>query len=392
MRTLIRDGTILAPSSEMRGGTLVIEGGRIVDVVPRRLRSGKGEITLNASGMLVIPGLIDLHIHGCDGHDTMDATPEAQRGMGFFLAQHGVTSYLPTTVAASAECVMAAIRNVAATPPAAGEASPLGINLEGPYINPAHAGAQPVQHIRPPDWSEFETWLAAGPVRMMTVAPELVGAVNLIEGGLARGVAFAVGHSGATYEQVVAAADHGLGHATHVFNAMVGLHHRDPGCVGAVLDDDRIIAQIIVDEVHVHPAVVRLLLRVKGVRRTVLISDAMRAAGLPDGDYDLGGDTICVRGGVARTTHGGLAGSTLMLDQALRNVIRLSGLTLVQALPMATSVPAAALGLTERKGSLAAGADADIVLLDESLQVRLTLVAGEVVRRPSQTSARGLLN
>ena len=221
--------------------------------------------------------------------------------------------------------------------------------------------------------------METGAIRLITLAPELAGAAELVAAGRARGVEFAIGHSGASYEQVIEAANWGVRQATHVFNGMQGLHHRTPGTLGGVLTDERIYCQAIVDGVHVHPAMVKLLVRAKGTARTILITDAMRATGLQDGTYDLGGQTVTVRDGVARIASGSLAGSTLTLDVALRNVMRYAGLSLAEALPMVTSTPAEALGLAGRKGVLAPGADADVVLLDAQLNVVTTVVAGRVV-------------
>ncbi len=381
MRTLIAGGTILTPESNYPDHTLVIEDQKIVSIEPRWLGAGHGEQLVDARGLWVAAGMIDLHIHGSAGYDTMDATNEALEGMARFLVRHGVTAYLATTMAASPERILAAVRNVAAFPLPRDGAQHLGVHLEGPYLNPMHKGAQPERHLRPPDAAEYEIWLDSGVVRLITLAPELEGALFLIQTGSHRGVEFAVGHSGASYERVLEAVDYGLQQATHVFNGMPGLHHRTPGVVGAVLSDDRIYAQLIADGVHLHPAVVKLIVRAKGVNRTILISDAMRAAGLADGEYDLGGHAITVREGVARTAVGGLAGSTLTLDAALRNVIRCTGLGLNQALAMCTSTPAGALGLAGHKGVMLPGADADIVLLDADLQVRMTVVAGHIVHQ-----------
>jgi len=213
----------------------------------------------------------------------------------------------------------------------------------------------------------------------MTVAPEIDGVLELIETGVKMGVEFALGHTAATYEQAREAADRGARQLTHTFNGMAPLHHRNPGVVGAALSDDRLRCQIIADGVHVHPAVVKALVRAKGPQGTILITDCMRAAGQPDGDYALGDHTIHVLKGIARTDAGGLAGSTLTLDEALRNLMRFADLTLREALPMATSTPAAAMNWTGRKGVLAAGADADVVILDRELQVQLTMIEGRVV-------------
>jgi N-acetylglucosamine-6-phosphate deacetylase len=205
--------------------------------------------------------------------------------------------------------------------------------------------------------------------------------MDLIRRGVAVGVEFAVGHSEASFEEVSEAADLGLRQATHTFNGMLGLHHRTPGTVGAVLADDRIYAQIIPDGVHLHPAVVKIIVRAKGLHRTILITDAVRAAGLEDGEYTLAGQTITVRDGICRTAAGGLAGSTLALDAGVRNAMRFAALSFSEALRMATSTPAEAMGWSGRKGVLAAGADADLILLDSDLNVRLTMVAGRTVFR-----------
>ena len=212
----------------------------------------------------------------------------------------------------------------------------------------------------------------------------------LIPYAVERGAAVAVGHSAATYEEVMEAVSLGLSQASHTFNGMVPLHHRQPGAVGAALTCEGIFAQVIVDLVHIHPAVVRLLVQAKGVRRTVLVSDAMRAAGLPDGSYDLGGQWVRVREGVARLDPGGsLAGSTLTLDRALANVVAATGLPLEEALPMATAVPAASIGLEESLGTLEPGRWADLVLLDEAGRVRLTMAGGKVVYRSDEVPAPG---
>lgn len=379
-RVIIANGRVITPEQILEKGTVVIERDKIAGVTESFDIAEETEATIiDATDRTVAPGLVDIHVHGGAGHDTMDATPQAIRGMAQFFARHGVTSYLPTTITATSEAIQAATENVTRCPQPEVGAHHLGIHLEGPYLNPDHRGAQPLEHLRDPDPEEYRAWLTADCVRPITVAPELDGALPFIEQGVRRGVEFAVGHSGASYEQVVAAADCGLRQATHTFNGMLGLHHRTPGTLGAVLTDDRIYAQVIVDGVHVHPAVVKLLVRAKGVSRTILITDAMRAAGLEDGEYDLGGQTITVREGIARTSTGSLAGSTLTLDAGLRNVINYAGLSLEEALPMATSVPADAMGLAGRKGVLAPGADADVILLDAGLNVRLTMVAGQVV-------------
>ncbi|MEA3344856.1 MAG: N-acetylglucosamine-6-phosphate deacetylase, partial [Chloroflexota bacterium] len=254
----------------------------------------------------------------------------------------------------------------------------LGVHLEGPYFNLEKKGAQPASQIRPADPEEYGSFFRAGPVRLIALAPEIPGNRGLIPYAIDRGAVVAVGHSVATYEEMLEAVSLGLSQATHTFNGMGGLHHRRPGTVGAALTCDEIYAQVIVDLIHIHPAVVKLLVRAKGPERTVLITDAMRAAGMPDGTYELGGQEVIVREGEARLPTGSLAGSTLTMDQAVRNVMRAADLSLSEALRMATITPAYSIGVEDRKGSLETGKDADIILLDEELQVVLTMVRGEI--------------
>ena len=381
MQTLITGGTILTPDQVILDHTLVIEGEKILSMASHMPLTLIGNEIIDVKGFFVVPGFIDIHVHGAVGSDTMDATSGAILAMGNFFAQHGVTSFLPTTVAAPAKDIQVAINNVSTTIRSYEGARHIGIHLEGPYLSNEFRGAQPSQHLRSADPDEYRSWLGNKDVRLITVAPEVEGVPDLIGAGTGVGVEFALGHTGASYEQVLAAVEMGLHQAAHTFNGMPGLKHRSPGALGAVLSDDRIWAQVIVDGIHVHPAIVKLLVKAKGIDRTILITDAIRASGMPDGDYALGDQTVHVKGGVARTDAGGLAGSTLTMDQALRNVIKFAGISLAGALPMVTRVPAAAMRLENHKGSIAPGFDADIVVLDETNHVRMTMVGGRVVYR-----------
>jgi N-acetylglucosamine-6-phosphate deacetylase len=379
MQTLITGGTILTPDQVLTDHTLIIDGDKILRITPGIPSALIGNEIIDVKNFFVVPGFIDIHIHGAIGADTMDATDEAILHMGNYLARHGVTSFLPTTVAASAKDIQAAINNVSTTPQSSNGAQHIGIHLEGPYLSQEFRGAQPSQHLRSADPHEYELWLKNKDVRLITVAPEIEGVSDLIRAGKKVGIEFALGHTGATYEQALAAVELGLRQATHTFNGMPGLNHRSPGALGAALSDDRIWAQIIVDGIHVHPAVVKLLVKAKGIDRTIMITDAIRATGMPDGDYALGDQMVHVKNGVARTDAGGLAGSTLTMDQALRNVMEFANISLPEALPMVTRVPAAAIGIENHKGSIAPDFDADIVVLDESYHVRMTMAEGRVV-------------
>ncbi len=380
--TIILGGRVVMPFRVLERGTVIIRNGRIVEVSEGARAPSAGETVIQAEGLTVAPGLVDIHVHGAVGYDTMDATPEAIQAMARFFARHGVTGFLPTTMTANREDTLAAIRNVTrCLGPCAGGAEVLGLHLEGPYVNESQAGAQLVSAIRPAGREEYEPFFQAGPVRLITLAPEVPENRELIPYALARGAAVSLGHSQASYEEVLEAVALGASQATHTFNGMPPLHHRQPGIVGAVLSCDDLRAQLIVDLIHIHPAVVKIVVRAKGPERTILVTDAMRAAGLSDGLYDLGGQAVTVQRGEARLASGRLAGSTLTLEWAVRNAMDAAQLPLEQALQMATITPAQSLGLAGRKGSLEPGKDADVILLDEGLEVALTMVRGEVVYR-----------
>ncbi len=376
MTTTVSNGIILTPDQQIDGGSVIVDHEKILGI---EKGNAVGTTNIDARGYYVIPGLIDIHIHGANGFDTMDASAQAIQEIGRFVARHGVTSYLPTTVTASVQDVQASIENVRSTSAPRDGAQHLGIHLEGPYLNHDFRGAQPPQHLRRADPIEYRQWFDSRQVRLITVAPEVEGVPELIRSGSQQGIEFALGHSAATYEQAVAAAELGARQATHVFNGMPPLHHRDPGVVGAILSDDRILPQIIADGVHLHPAIVKLIVRAKGTEHAILITDATRATGMPDGEYALGDQRIHVQGGVARTAQGGLAGSTLTMETGLRNLLQFTGLPLKDLLPMATRVPAQSVGYGATNGSIAPGFDADLVILDDTLRVRLTMVRGQVV-------------
>lgn len=377
MSTLLTNGTLIIERSALEGRQLLLENGRIHAILSAEEAVSADQV-LDLNGMFVTPGLIDIHLHGSDGHDTMDATDEALAGMGQFLAACGVTSYLPTTISESGPAIQSALEAVRDFRGDAPGARPLGVHLEGPYLNPEHKGAQDARYLRDPEQQEYQRWFESAIVRLITLAPEREGADRLLQDGIRAGIRFAIGHSGAEYDRVVRAIELGVTQSTHTFNAMSGLHHRRPGTVGAVLTDDRVFAQVIADGVHLHPATIDLVIRCKGLDRTVLITDAIRAAGLEDGEYQLGAQTVQVIEGEARLPSGNLAGSTLRMDAAVRNVMRFADLTFPEAVHMATYTPALAMGWVAEKGTLEPGSDADIAVFDADYRVRLTIVGGEI--------------
>ena len=394
---LIAGGAVVSPSGLSTDTSVLIQGAKIVEVGPSCDLAGQApDRTIDARGAIVAPGFIDIHIHGSAGFDTMDATPSALARMAEFVSSHGVTGFLPTVMSTPIEQMLAATHAAAQAAQADinlyGECSEhdrlrrgaqvLGINVEGPFLNPDFKGAQPEAGIVGPDPAVLHRILEAGGghVRVMTIAPEMPGAMETVKALASLGVLASVGHSGACYDDIRAAIEAGLRLVTHTYNGMRGLHHREPGVVGAALVHGELACEVIADGIHVHPAAAKLVAQAKGSNGTVLMTDAMRATGLPDGNYELGGQHVIVTGGAARLESGVLAGSTLTMDAAVRNMVKFASIPLHEATAMASSTPARLIGLADRKGRIEPEMDADIVLLDaETLQVRATLVMGETV-------------
>jgi N-acetylglucosamine-6-phosphate deacetylase len=381
----ILDGAATS-ASEFQAGNLVLSDGWIEEITPADTTPPleDEQVQLDAADCTILPGFVDVHIHGSDGFDTMDATPEALHAISRFLARHGVTGFYATTMTASHGATLAAVQNVAAVIDAVIDtplpgARLLGVHLEGPYLSPDFPGAQMKEYVRDPNLAEFEELVAAGPVRLITLAPERPGADGLMEQALAQGIVVILGHTAATYDQATEAIERGASQATHTFNAMTGLHHRQPGMVGTILSNDAIYAQVIPDNIHVHPAAMAILARCKGPDRTLLITDAIRATGLPEGETELGGQIVTVRNGACRLADGTLAGSIVTMDVALRNFLRAADWSLAHGWPVSSRSAARSLGLDDEVGSVAPGFRADLVLLDRNLNVVATVVGGRLV-------------
>jgi len=377
---LFYGGTLYARDGVLSPGWLRTEGNRIQALGADDPPPAGDALAIDLAGHALAPGLIDLHAHGALGMDTMDATPEALRAIAAFYAGHGVTGFLPTTVTAPHADVLAALRNVArAMREGTRGATVLGAHVEGPWLDASRLGAQDGRYVRAPSLDELRDMLETGVVRLLTLAPELPGTSAVVDSALERGVVLAAGHTRATWEEMVAAAERGVRHVTHLFNGMEPLHHRQPGVVGAALTLSAVTCQLIADNIHVHPAVLNLAWRAKGTDGIALVTDAMRGAGMPDGIYTLGGLEVHVQNGVARLPAGNLAGSTLTMERAVVNMMAATGLPLVEALRMATVVPARVLGLGGHKGCLAPGYDADLVVLDGQCRVCQTVIGGDVL-------------
>jgi N-acetylglucosamine-6-phosphate deacetylase len=382
MRINITAARLLTPFERIDNPFLVVEDEHVSMVQSREAAEVPQGRILEFPGMVLAPGLIDIHIHGGAGHDVMEGDDAALSRIEHQLVAHGVTAYLPTTVTASQERTLKALdqlaKAVAAGKKSSKRAVPLGIHLEGPFINHEKRGVHPPNYLAEPSPQALERlWqAAAGTIRMLTIAPELPGAVETIRYARTLGVQCSLGHSNATYEEAIEGIGAGAHHATHTFNAMRALEHRDPGILGAVFEHDDLTADIIADGIHVHPSVVKLFLRAKGEERAILITDAISATGMPEGTYKLGSFEVQVKGG--RCEHEGrLAGSVLTLDRAVRNAIKFAELRLDQAVRMATANPAKLFGFTNRGSFVAPGCRADLVVLTPAGQVVNTIVGGE---------------
>lgn len=377
----------------IENGFIKINDGKIVEIGSTVELENENEFeVIELSGHYkAIPGLIDVHIHGVNGADTMDATKEALDTMVTALPKEGTTSFLATTMTQEGKQIESALINAGQyieEQQPTGKAEILGLHLEGPFVNSKRAGAQPIQHIIDPDLALFKEWqnLTNGNIKLVTLAPEQPGGLDMIRYLKANGIIASIGHTDATYDEVNEAIDAGANHVTHLFNQMRGLHHREPGVVGAAFLRDELKAEIIVDGVHVRPEMVKLAFKQKQSEGLILITDSMRAKCLKNGKYDLGGQEVTVKNGKAVLEDGTLAGSILKLGHAVKNIISYTGCSLEDAIEMASVNPAKQLNIYDRKGSIAVGKDADIVILDEEMEVYMTLCRGAVAFKREENS------
>ncbi|HEU5138352.1 MAG TPA: N-acetylglucosamine-6-phosphate deacetylase [Bacillales bacterium] len=360
-------------------GTVFVKDGKIVSVENHSFDDLEDWKVIDGHGQLLIPGMIDVHIHGANGYDMMDGSSRSIEEVSRVCAQTGCTSFLATSVTSSIEDLLGMIQSVKQVEGNEPGAHIVGIHLEGPYLNHKKKGMQNERYLRHPDIEEMKAILdEADPlVQMVTLAPELPGGMEMIEFLKEKGIVVAIAHSDITYEQAKEAFSLGASHVTHCFNAMSPIHHRSPGLVVAAFEEQKVSLQAIVDYVHLHPAIVRMMYRMVGFKRMVLITDALQAMGLGDGEYQFGGHDVQVVNGVAQLKDGTLASSTVTMNEALRKTVE-CGVPLWEAIMMATQVPAAVLDLPE-KGRISPGADADLVLLNDHFDVRFTMVDGRFI-------------
>lgn len=380
----IKNVNIVLENSVVENSWLFVENGVITQIgsaneQPTQQAEAQAEF-IDANGGYVTAGFIDVHVHGGASCDFMDSSKETLDQITKFHMEQGTTAILATTVTGSREQLHHVISEVAEyRKEEMPYAQLLGVHLEGPFVNPKWKGAQNEAYmVKPqPEWLDAWEKQYPGIIKIQTLAPEIDGAFAYIEQLKNYGIVAACGHTDANYADIEKAVEHGLSHAVHTFNAMKALHHREPGTVGAVLTNPKIMAEVIADGKHVHPAAIKLIVQAKGVDGVLLVTDAMSAAGMPDGNYELGGLPVIVEQGTARLIEGNLAGSTLTMIEGYRFLIEEVGLTLSEASRLASLNPARVLGIADQYGSIATGKRADLVILDQQLHMKQVLIAGE---------------
>jgi N-acetylglucosamine-6-phosphate deacetylase len=376
---MISNITIVNADTENFYGDILLKDGKIADI--GKNLSYKADIQLDGTGKewFLLPGFMDLHIHGSLGFDVMDSTKEAISGLARSLPKEGTTSFLAATITHTDRSLSKALQNASDFKAGEGEAELLGIHLEGPFISPQQAGAQPVEYIVEPSFTLFQKWQAASGnrIKLVTLAPERNGGIELIRELSKTGVIASIGHSDASFQEVQKAVGAGASHVTHLYNRMSPFHHRQPGVVGAALLNDRLTVEVIADFIHTHEQSVVLAYQQKGADRLILITDAMRAKGLPPGTYDLGGQNVEVDHQAARLSNGTLAGSVLTMEQAAKNIRSVTDCSMSELVAMTSANAARQLRLSN-KGRIEVGCDADLVIVNKDLDIFKTFCRGNL--------------
>ncbi|WP_427337938.1 N-acetylglucosamine-6-phosphate deacetylase [Caloranaerobacter sp. DY30410] len=372
------NGKIIQEDSIVENKVLIFNK-KIIDILDlQEIHRYKNIELIDVKGNFISPGFIDIHIHGAGGSDVMDGTIESIINISSTIAKTGVTSFLPTTMTMDRDTIYRALSTVRqAIYLDIQGAKVLGVHMEGPFINEKYKGAQNAKHILKPDFEFVEEYLNI--IKIITLAPEMDEEYKFLRKIKDySNITLSIGHSNATYDEAKKAIKSGIKHATHLFNAMTPMHHRDPGIVGAVLRSD-ITCELIADKIHVHPAIFQLLIDIKGIKNLVLITDSMRAGCMKDGIYELGGQKVIVKNRSARLEDNTLAGSVLTLNKAVKNILENTSIKLHEAIRLVTLNPARVIGIDKNKGSLNIGKDADITIFDQDLNIYFTVVEGNVV-------------
>ncbi|NCU17712.1 N-acetylglucosamine-6-phosphate deacetylase [Pallidibacillus pasinlerensis] len=388
MNIYIKNAHIFLENKEKIHGSIYIESGKIKKIYAEQSLLDAdnfhiGVRVIDATNLNLIPGFVDVHIHGANGADTMDATETALDTIAQFLPKEGTTSFLATTITQSHKNIEAALKNVASYKNKPGQAELLGVHLEGPFIEKSKAGAQPVQHIIKPDIELFMKWqeISEHSIRTVTMAPEMDDDGRFIKTLVKAGINVSAGHTAAGFTGIKKAVNYGISQLTHLCNAMTGIHHQDIGVVGAAFQLKELKAELIADGIHVVPEMLQLIYNNIGSERLILITDAMRAKGMPDGNYELGGQKAIVRDGKALLEDGTLAGSILKMCDGVKRMYTLEGVSMTDIIQMASVNPAKQIGVYDRKGSITVGKDADLLLVDDDLNIRYTFCCGEIAFR-----------
>lgn len=371
---IIKNGNIITEKGIVKG-SLEIENGKIKKIYENKLDFKEG---IDANECFISPGFIDIHIHGIEGHDCMEGNFDAVNEMSKSLVKYGVTSFLPATMTEDIEKIKKAVKSISQAIGKTEGANVLGINLEGPFISPYMAGAQDTKFIQKPSLDTLK-YIAEDyikNIKLITIAPEENGAIDLIKELKKLDIVPSIGHTNGNYDDFMKGYKEGAVHCTHLFNAMTGFHHRNPGTVGGVFDSN-VTAELILDGIHVHYAAARSTIKVKGIEKMILISDSMMASGLCDGIYSLGGQDVYVKDGQARLKDGTLAGSTLTLNKALYNAVNNLNIDIHDAIKMVTSNPAKLLKIDDTTGYIKEGYDADIVVFDKDINIKHVFVKGK---------------
>ena len=382
MKLALTNVDVVTPFRIIEGGTLLIDGKKIVGVGPARdVPIPGGFKTLNFDGAILTPGFVDLLVHGGGGYGFADMKAEAVEHVSQYFFRHGTTGMLAALYSKSEKDMVADVRRIAEfCQHSKGSRNVWGMHLEGPFINRDLHGAMKAEYLWKPSVEGWEKLYAAsnGYVRLMTIAPELAGADAVMRAAARDGVVLSIGHSSANYLEILTAIDNGAAQVTHIFNAMKPFHHREPGvAVGALLHPE-LKVELIADGIHVHPAVMKLIYKNKGAGGVLLITDAIRASGMPEGEYSFMDQAIQVKKGRAYLANGTLAGSTLTMEKAVKNMVTLVGVPLTDAVRMASLNGAKVLGLDHQKGIINVGKDADVVVLDRHFEVLLTVYEGSI--------------
>ncbi|MBZ4667270.1 MAG: N-acetylglucosamine-6-phosphate deacetylase [Epulopiscium sp.] len=378
MMKCLYNGKIILKDQVITGKAIIFDE-RIYDIVDENEVSMMDNLEkIDVKGKYISPGFIDIHIHGFDGYDTMDASEEALKAISKGITRNGVTSFLPTTMTMSKERIISALEAIRQFKEKGNDgAEIIGVNVEGPFINKKFKGAQDEQYIIPADFEIIKEYKDL--ISLITVAPETEGALEFIKKVKREtNIVLSMGHTAATYEEAKEGIISGISHVTHLFNAMTGLHHRNPGVVGAALTHD-VTCEVIADTIHIHSGLFSMILKTKGMDKVVLVTDCMSAGGKEEGEYDLGGQKVFVKDKQARLADGTLAGSVLNLKDAVYNVNQHTDFTIHQLVSLITINPAKILGVDKRKGSLEIGKDADITVFDENMNISLTIGRGKIL-------------